>query len=314
MGNKRSRVHKNQGKLFDIYNYEDTFNKYLSEDNQQHLNDLRKIIGQGYTTKTIQSGNQFEIEVYPHFKRPLTDYLSKTIIKKRPSSKEQRILNSKNSRKKLERLIHCNFTAGDYWGTFTFDGENDPESLKRTRQLFKNAIKRINRKRKNLGFKNAKYIYVTEKTKKGRWHIHFLMDGALNIDFMRKVWKLGYSDIRKINYRGDDDLIAVAKYMSKDPELYPEQVPDSEEPEEGTRRWDRSKDNLVKPKERKNKSKFTKKDVIGMAMNQNSIQQMLEANYKNYNFKNAEVRFNEFNGLFYIHARMQDKRNQRIRI
>lgn len=313
MGKKRSRVPKNQMRLFDIYNYEATFDTYLSDYNKQRFEDLRKIIGQGYTTKTIKSGNQFEIEIYPHFKRPLTDYLSKTIVKKRPSSKEQRILNNKNSRKMLERLIHCNFTAGDYWGTFTFDDANAPDDLKRTRQLFKNAVKRINRKRKNLGFKNAKYIYVTEKTKKGRWHIHFLMDGALDIDFMRKVWKLGYSDIRKINYRGDEDLIAIAKYMSKDAELYPEQTPDSDS-EESTRRWDRSKGNLAKPEERKNKSKFSKKQVIGMATDQNSIQQMLEANYKNYNFKNAEVRFNEFNGLFYIHARMQDKRNQRIRI
>ena len=305
------KVHKNQMSLFDFYNYEETFNTYLNESNSQKFEDFHKIIGQGYTTKTIKSGEQFEVEIYPHFKKPLENYLAKTIITKQPSSKEQKNLNNKNSRKKLERLIHCNFGVDDYWCTYTFNDDNNPENLQKARQLFKNAIKCINRKRKKLNFDNAKYIYVIEKGKKGRYHIHFVIDNALPASELAKFWKHGYNDVKKINYRGDDDLIAIAKYMHKDPQVYPD-FNDGEN--ENVRRWDSSKGNLKQPIERKNRSVFSKKKVIQMSLNQNNIQAELEKQYQRYDFKEAQVRFNEFNGLFYIHARMQTKKNQRIRI
>ena len=297
----RRTIRKNQMNIFDFYNYEETFGTYLSESNLQRFEDFHRIIGQGYTTKTIQSGNQFEVEIYPHFKKPLEDYFSKTIITKQPSSKEQKNLNNKNSRKKLERLIHCNFNINDYWCTYTFNEDNNPENLQRARQLFKNTIKCINRKRKKLSFDNAKYIYIIEKGKKGRYHIHFVIDNILSASQLEKFWKHGYSDVAKINYRGDDDLIAIAKYMSKDPEVYPEDKLEGK----NKRLWDSSKGNLKQPIERKNRSAFTKKKVLSMATNQSAIQEILEQQYKNYNFKDARVRFNEFNGLFYIHATMR---------
>ena len=40
---------------------------------------------------------------------------------------------------------------------------------------------------------------------------------------------------------------------------------------------------------------------------------MLEREYPGYQFKEVEIRYNDWNGLFYIYARMQDKRNRRVR-
>ena len=52
---------------------------------------------------------------------------------------------------------------------------------------------------------------------------------------------------------------------------------------------------------------------MGMVMHQDGIAEMLEREYPGYQFKEVEIRYNDWNGLFYIYARMQDKRNRRVR-
>lgn len=310
MRSKKRGIHKNQLSLFD-YNYEETFRDRLLEFHASDFKEAHKAFGLGYATKTIKSGNQFEIEMYPYFRKGFGDHFNETVVKKKPTRKEQRNLNRRNAKKYLERLIHCNFKAGDYWGTWTF--EENPESIKDVRRLFKNAILSINRKRKRLGLENAKYIYVLEQTPKGRWHIHFIMDNDLEPSDVAVKWKHGYSDVKRIKCHGDEDLTALAKYMSKDREIYPEYSNEDVEEGKGERLWDSSQ-HLEKPEVRVNKTKFRKKDVLGMARDQSSIQEVLEKKYCNHDFKSCEVRYNEYNGLFYVYARMQEKRNQRIRI
>ncbi len=61
-----------------------------------------------------------------------------------------------------------------------------------------------------------------------------------------------------------------------------------------------------------NRTKLSKKKVMDMVLNQDSIGERLEREYPNYNFKEVEIRYNDWNGLFYIYARMQSKK-QRIR-
>ena len=47
---------------------------------------------------------------------------------------------------------------------------------------------------------------------------------------------------------------------------------------------------------------------MDMVLNQDSIAERLEREYPLYQFKEVEIRYSDFNGLFYIYARMQDKR------
>ncbi len=47
---------------------------------------------------------------------------------------------------------------------------------------------------------------------------------------------------------------------------------------------------------------------MDMVLNQDSIGERLEREYPQYQFKEVEIRYNDWNGLFYIYARMQSKK------
>ena len=68
----------------------------------------------------------------------------------------------------------------------------------------------------------------------------------------------------------------------------------------GKRRWGSSKGNLVLPKPSKNRTKMSKRKVMDMVLNQDSIGEKLERDYPMYQFKEVEIRYNDWNGLFYI--------------
>ena len=50
------------------------------------------------------------------------------------------------------------------------------------------------------------------------------------------------------------------------------------------------------------------KKVMNMVLHQDGIGEKLERDYPNYQFKEVEIRYNDWNGLFYIYARLQDRR------
>ncbi|MFR1836988.1 MAG: hypothetical protein ACLSXM_12175, partial [Turicibacter sanguinis] len=62
------------------------------------------------------------------------------------------------------------------------------------------------------------------------------------------------------------------------------------------------------PKPSRNRTKMSKKKVMEMVLYQDGIAEKLERQYSRYQFKEVEIRYSDWNGLFYIYARMQDKR------
>ena len=50
---------------------------------------------------------------------------------------------------------------------------------------------------------------------------------------------------------------------------------------------------------------------MDIVLNQDSIGAKLERDYPMYQFKEVEIRYNDWNGLFYIYARMQSKKLRR---
>ena len=263
-----------------------------------------------YHTKTIRSGNQFEVEIYPAFK--FDSAIPETIVRSRRESREsQKNLDERNARKRLNRLVHSNFEAGDYWLHLTFDNDNLPETLEDAERLASNFFRRINRLRKKNGLDNAKYIYVVEEGEYGteRFHLHLVMDRELDVESVLSKWKHGSTTTKIINFYGDNSLMGICKYLSKDPEVYKKTAFRLK----GKRRWGASK-NLKQPKESVNKTKFSRAKVNGMIKNQNSIAEILENTYPEHNFKEVEIKYNDFNGLFYIYARMESKKYTRMRI
>lgn len=290
--------------LFDDYNYEETYKHHLENLSEHFIENLffTQRYKVSYMTKVIKSGNQKEVEIYPIFKG---NELPTNIVRRKETRQEQKNLNSRNSRKMLERKVHCNFSPGDLWIHGTFSKENEPKNLEDAQRLFKNFIKAINRRRKKLSLPNAKYIYVIEQGEYGteRYHVHFVMDNELNRDEVEEKWKYGFMNAKVISYREDENLLGICKYMTKDPEVYKK----TQFRLKGKRLWSCSK-GLKGPVERTNRTAFSKKKVLEMVKHRNGIGEILEKKYRNYSFKGVEVRYNDYNGLFYIYARMQDRR------
>lgn len=287
-------MRKNRGYI--DYDYEAAFTDPIDYSNESNI---EKLLQQGkvksvYTTKTIKAGNQFEVEIYPSFTKKESTGMN---LKPR-SSTAQKNLNDKNARKKLERLINANFSNGDLWVTLTYDNEHLPESMKDALKNIGNYMRRINYRREKMGLSNAKYIYITEYNpkKKIRCHHHLIMDGALSMDLVEKMWKFGKrNNVRRTQEDEDGGLMGLAKYLVKDPA--------------GSKRWCSSK-NLKKPVESKSYHAFRSRQVRKMVENRECVKELLEKRYKNRSLINFEIKKNEINGYFYVYARMTERRNQ----
>lgn len=298
--------------IFHDYDVENSFDQSIEGMNPDFIDlaMISKYRGVNYLTKTHQSGNLFEVEVYP-YSQSIKNLPNGIRMKTKESSQAQRNLNDKKSRRRLTRLIHNNFGPGDYWITFTLRDEDLPNGLKDMVNIRKKYFGALNRLRKRKGLPNTKYVYVEEEGTYGneRYHLHVVMDSALTKEEVESKWKYGRVNIRTINYYGDKDMIGICEYMSKHPEKYKK----TSFRIKGKRSWGSSKGNLVLPLPRYNVDKFRKKRVNEMVVNQGSIQEIFEKEYPNYYFKNMEVRQNRYNGLFYIYVVMLDKRNVKAR-
>ena len=295
-----------KNKVFDNYDYESCYDKRFDELTGEFLNSVVKPpSGVAYTTATIKAGNQLEVEIYPSFKKDIPDMIRRYKQKKHSGTNEnQKNVNDRNSKKKLIRLIHENFYTGDYWCTLTF--KDEPVDLETAEKLSKNFFRRINRARKKKGLENAKYVYVIEEGTYGteRFHLHMIMDNGLSKEEVEQKWGLGLVNIRTLNYYKEENFIGVCKYMMKDEETYKRTAFRLK----GKRRWGSSKGNLTIPKPSKNRTKMNKKKVMDMVLHQDGIGEKLEREYPSYQFKEVEIRYNDWNGLFYIYARLQDRR------
>ena len=272
------------------YDYESTFDKDIrdAEDNRiKELLDNGKIKSV-YATKTIRSGKQFEVEIYPEFTRKEAEAAR---VRKPGSTGAQRKLNEKNARKYCKRLINANFGNGDYWITLTYDNEHLPDTIEEAIRDMTNYIRRINYRRKKEGLKPVKYIFVTEQgAKTNRIHHHLVIEkGNMTADDLEQLWKKGSrNNVRRIA-EDENGLAGLSEYLTKDPK--------------GRKRWHSSK-NLKKPKVSKSYSVFPFKRIRKMIENNDIIKDELEKTYKGKRLINTDVRYNEHNGRFYIYAQM----------
>lgn len=136
------------------------------------------------------------------------------------------------TRKKCGRMINANFKAGDLFLTLTYRKQVGIEDALR---LFRNFIGRLKRLRKRKGLDALKYIYVIETGKKGREHLHMIInDMDVTLKELTELWGLGRVMISRLEPGGD--YTGLAFYITK------------ENYKEYGRRWNGSR-NLEKPKE-----------------------------------------------------------------
>ena len=136
------------------------------------------------------------------------------------------------TRKKCGRMINANFKAGDIFLTLTY---RERVGIEDALRLFRNFIGRLKRLRKRKGLDALKYIYVIETGKKGREHLHMIInDMDVTLKELTELWGLGRVMISRLEPGGD--YTGLAFYITK------------ENYKEYGRRWNGSR-NLEKPKE-----------------------------------------------------------------
>lgn len=284
------------------YDYEEAYQKQienLEEDIIKRMMEGKKI-KYVYATKEIRSGEQLEVEIYPEFTRKRQGEIPEAGRRKK-DRQAQRNLNEKNSRKQCERVINENFDDGDIWATFTYSAENAPASMKVAKANMQNYIRRLNYQRKKRGLPNARYVYVTEQGDKGRWHHHIVLDGDMDMDTVEGLWILGKrNQVRRLE-KDENGLVGMAKYVTK-----PKGKGKDAEEGKYQKTWTPSK-GLKKPKEDKNHYKTKQSHVDKMVNGTLPVQEHMDKWYAadGYEFCESEIRYNKWNGQYYIYARMR---------
>lgn len=296
---------KRKKTVYEQYDYEVAYQHELEK--MEELNEERMLkegkVKSIYATKEIRSGDQLEVEIYPEFTKEQRNLIPDE-AKKNRQKQAQKNLNDKNSRKMCERVINENFTDRDIWATFTYSDDNMPASMEVAQKNMQNYIRRLNYQRKKQNLKNVRYVYVTECSDKGRWHHHIVMDGDIDMDTVEGTWNLGKrSEIRRLQ-KDENGLVGMARYITK------------EKGKKGKyqKAWTASK-GLRKPKKKVNHYKTKQRDVDRIVKGELKVCDHLMKWYAKYGyeFAESEVRYNTFNGRFYIYGRMRMKREGKKR-
>ena len=141
---------RKKGMTFIPYDYEAAYNKSLEDMNEFFVEQMfkhgKKVV---YALKEIRAGDQFEVEIYPQFKK-MDEVPPEGRSIKKDNDKAQRNLNDKNARKYVERLINENFTdtvSGLFTDNKLKNGHGtlalDNTCMVATKELFQEALPMI---------------------------------------------------------------------------------------------------------------------------------------------------------------------------
>lgn len=280
------------------YDYEAAYNEQIEKLEEDQIKRYLKNGGSVYATKEIYAGDQLEVEIYPEFTREQKDEIPSEALKRR-TREAKRNLNEKNSRKECERKVNANFGDHDIWATLTYDDDHLPETFEQAQRDIRNYIRRLNDKRKKLGLNNTAFVRVIEgdadNPETDRLHHHIILSGDISLELVEDTWNGGGRNTVRRCVSDEAGLTGLAKYITK------------ENKKKGQKKWTCSK-GLKDPEIHKNHYKFKKRTIEQMIRDRDQIKPELLKRYGDkYEFNNGDVRYNKFNGKFYISARLHLK-------
>lgn len=165
------------------------------------------------------------VEVYKHHSSRYGDH-RKRRKKQQETTESVKNANDRKRREHLYRIMAANFREGDAHVTLTYKAE-EPDAKKEMQRFLKNMRRAMKRAGKEL-----KYIYVTEKTKRGKEHHHIVMN-VTDTALIRKMWTAGSVKISPLY--PEKDYEKLAEYLLK------------QETEKGKKRYQMSR-NMIIPK------------------------------------------------------------------
>lgn len=157
--------------------------------------------------KKIKSGNVTEIYQYYSARKAGLKALPRR-INQNTTPEEKQVLNIKESRLKLTRLINTNFSNNDTFIRLSYRKQLTDETALRE---FKKFMRRLRYYIKKNNLPELKYVAVTEKGK-GKVHHHIVMNFT-DINKIRNIWDNG--GVYSVNL-WSEDYEGLAMYITKE--------------------------------------------------------------------------------------------------
>ncbi len=236
-----------------------------------------------YREKRYVCGNYVDIDIYPVW----VDSSKKGSRRKKEkvSSEVQQRLNKRNSERELIRLLNTNFTNNDLSLTLTYSPDNLPDSDEDALKEQRNFLRRLKRAYKKNSLE-LKYIAVTEKSKKGRYHHHLVISGGIHINQIAQIWGYGFIQAKPLQFN-EFGIVGIAKYLIKEPV--------------GAHRWSGSR-NLKRPAEYKRDGKISKCKMRELYRCDLSMSDFVSKEYPSLSLADSGIVpvYNEINGGYYL--------------
>lgn len=237
-----------------------------------------------YREKYYICGEYLDVYIYPVYKRP-----GKRGAKAKPTTLTQGKLNARHAAEKLVRLLHANFTPDDLELGLSY--VTNPENEEQAKRDVQNFLRRLRRLREKLGLEPLKYISVTEKSGRGRYHHHVTINGGVDRDAVEKLWGLGRANSKRLQF-DKNGLAGLGHYVVKSPIF--------------SKRWNASK-NLVDPVPRKNDSRIRSRRRAVELAKDTEDGMMWDKLYPDYFLAEVTPFHNDENGGVYLFARLYRK-------
>ena len=170
----------------------------------------------GYLKKTWRCRNGCQVMEYHSRKRHPPGEKRKPRSKKTPPKQEE--ANQRAKAMRIQRLILENFDEGDKWITLTFRDEDAPDSREACMKERQKLMRWLKPKYSSAG-DSLRWISNAEKTKRGIWHIHLLINDLKGADvgkMIRRYWKERHDSIAKVQDTYlDGGFEKLANYLAK---------------------------------------------------------------------------------------------------
>lgn len=120
--------------------------------------------------------------------------------------------NRTNREKKIQRLILANFKEGDWHLILSYKKDERPGSNEEAKKQIQKFLADMRKEYKKAGYE-FKYIYVTEKGKKGAWHHHLIIEdivdhNLITTKLVQKYWKYGHPTFNPLYEDGEFENLA----------------------------------------------------------------------------------------------------------
>ena len=163
-----------------------------------------------YIKKTYDLGNVREVYRYYRGNQGAPGRKRDSKKKKTPEGVAKQ--NQKYKEKKVQRLILMNFHEGDWHLTLTYRPDERPGSMKEAKEQIQNFLGKMRTAYKKAGIP-FRYIYVTERGKKGACHHHLIIEdinkgNVQTTKLVQKFWKHGNRSFIPLYQDGEFENLA----------------------------------------------------------------------------------------------------------